>query len=94
MTGREDPKDKLSLSYLVWLLLFNFFSIYIGHAWLHRKMVFPRQVAADMTSFQHPSESMTVRSQMISLPSQHPDSEVLSLCDTAILLSPRFWDYD
>lgn len=56
---REDPKDKLSLGYLVWLLLFSFFSIYDGHAWLQRKMVFPGLVPADMTSPQQSSESMT-----------------------------------
>lgn len=81
------PIDKFSPGYLLWTLLFCLFSIRGSHAWLP-KTVFPG-LAADMPPAQQPSESMTIRSQMVSVPSGCQASEVLSLCDL-VILSPQY----
>lgn len=78
MNGRtesqEDPQG-----YLLWSLLFCPFSIRASQAWLP-ETVFPG-LAGDMPLAQQPSESMIIRSQMVSVPCLCQDPEILSLYD-------------
>lgn len=60
------------------------FLVHGSWAWLLTKPLRPG-LAAGRTLPQQPSESTTIRSQMVSLPSPGQDAEVLSLCDTVIL---------